>query len=421
MKVTKWLMLLCLCFAFSAQAVAVEIEYWHPQQPPSAKITDKEMAGRFMVAHPEVKIKLQGIPVENMSDKMTLAVVSNRLPDVVRDYLGRVGDWANKGLLEDLNGTLSQEDLDDYYESLLDTFTINGELIGYPHRLWVQTYDVNKTILDKVGVALPEGEWDMTEWEGIAEKVATIPDVFPTVLFAGGRGGDYWILQVFEIFGAHLYEKKDYTRTTLNCAGGLKTLEWMMDVLDKGWAPKGAAGMQGKECLGLWNSGKIAMGCAGTRIALPSYNQELFDSGIVDELQDIRVVTQPHAEGVPAPGLFAGPSGVVVFKQDDAEVKTAAVAFAQFLSSRELCEYWNATYFELPVRRSLNPFAGIEAYEKAMALIEKYGLEDMGITSQHYLEGRDLFSLLRQEVYSKVKKPAEALKDFEEAIANLWK
>jgi len=419
MRAIRFMVAALACVAFALSASAVEVEYWHPQQPPNGDVLDRDMAEEYMRANPDVRIRLQEIPVENMADKMTLAVASGRLPDVVRDYLGRVGAWGNMGLLEDLTGTLPQEETDDFYPDILDSFVIKGQLIGYPHRMWVQTYDANKTILDKAGLELPQGEWDMAQWDAMAEKISAVPDVYPTILFAGGRGGDYWMLQVFEVFGAHLYENKDYTRTTLNCAGGLAALEWMASVIGKGWAPPGAAGMSGKECTGYWDAGRIALGCAGTRMALPEYNRENYESGVADELQDIRVVTQPHAVGAPTPGLFAGPSGFCVFKHDDG-AKDVAVAFAQHMTDAEHSDYWVRTYASLPVRKSVNPWAGINAYMKTVELVGEYGLADMGITSEHYLEARDLFSLLRQEVFAGLKEPQEALDDFEASMATLW-
>jgi len=409
-----------LCAVFALPVAAVEVEYWHPQQPPNGDVLDRDMAAEHMRAYPEVKIRLQEIPTENMADKMTLAVASGRLPDVVRDYLGRVGAWGNMGLLEDLAGTMPQEDIDDFYPDILQSFVVNGQLIGYPHRMWVQTYDANKTILDRAGVELPRGEWDMAQWNAMAEKISAVPGVYPTVLFAGGRGGDYWMLQVFECFGAHLYESGDYAHTSLNCGEGIAALEWMLEVLANGWAPAGAAGMSGKECTGYWNEGRIALGCAGTRIALPEYNRENFESGVAKELQDIRVVTQPHAAGAPTPGLFAGPSGFCVFRQDSDGVRNAAVAFVQDMTGAERSEYWVRTYDCLPVRRSVNPWVGIDAYESTVRLVGEYGLADMGIVSEHYLEARDLFSLLRQEVFAGLKGPREALDDFEASMAALW-
>ena len=97
----------------------------------------------------------------------------------------------------------------------------------------------------------------------------------------------------------------------------------------------------------------------------------------------------PSAEGVSSGGMAAGPTGAVVFKQDDPVKREWAIEFARFLASPELQVEYAVNSNQFPSRFSVpNPFEGNPDFTRVNAWIQEHGVEDMGLSSPTYAEVR---------------------------------
>lgn len=394
------------------------ITFWSAV-PPSHGY-DIEAIEEFEKAFPNIKINREYVEMGNMSQKVMIAIAGAMTPDVLTDDACRVSSWWYQDVLVSLNGKLSEEDLNDFIPSILNFLTLEGNLIGYPLNYGARTWSINKNLVEKAGVVnlLPSGEnleWFLSDFMEVAEAIAQLDEgIYPLGFFANLPSGDYYMLINFQMFGATLYQNGDYTKTTLNSEEGIKALEWMIQMVEEGYAPKGVAGISCGDWLNMIVAGKVATGYAYD----PKRRQEHFDQGLIGYLAEDYIVEPPHVRGTPAPPMFIAPQVVSVFKGDKVD---SALKFAEFFankeSTRRLIDILPGT---LSSRKSVLPI-GDEAVTIAQNIVMKNGVGDLGMNSPHYLEVRNLQFPELQAAFSGLKTPREALNDFAEAVANLWK
>lgn len=373
----------------------------------------------FEEANPNIRVELKWISPGNMADAISLAAAADATPNVVLGFAGRNVSWYYQDLLEPLTDTLTKEEREDFYPGVLEGYTINDELFSYPAYQTLIVYFVNRTRLTEAGVQnlIPlDRELTQETWMAIAEKVVNLPNVYATCLFASGKGGDYYTLQYFQMFGANQFEGGDYSKTTLNSEAGVKALEWMISLVEKELVPPGPAGMTSQDH-GRWmNSGRLAMFGGIPNLATPEWQAES-----LDQYWDWEVVQVPHVEGVPAPGLFPSPTSIVVFEEKDAEKKAAAIVFAKFLTSTEVQTITTNWASSFPTRKSVvTDLMRRPNYQFIMEYLAWAGMADLGINSPDYLEVRLARFPELQAAYMGTKTPKEALDDFAKTVEEMW-
>ncbi len=415
------ILIVCLLAAslVAGAAERVELVHWNVPLGEMKVKTDQMLAEEFMQLHPEVKVVTETVPWGQVELKVRVGLAAGMPPNIQRDYFGRLAAWINLGATTSLNDTFSEADLDAFYPDLIEAFTFDGELSGMPTVFTVNSYHVNKGILDKAGAVFPEGEWTVADYEEIARKVKAI-GIWPDAFFAGSEQGDNWTLVVFEFFGAEIWKNGDYTETALNSPAGVQALEWMISMVEKGLIPPGVAGRKAGEFAAMQRTGKIAMGAGAMRNSTLVYRQKMLESGQVEELQDIRLTEIPRLEGLSSPGYPFSTAGVVVFEHDDAEEVYWAKQWVKFLTSEENIEWNGVSNSQFMSRKSVNPWVGRETFDRALELIEKNGMYDVGMKSRFYNECRHLLYPELQAAFLGVKTAQEALDDFAKAVEVLW-
>ncbi len=411
------MLMISLVLSFSTTVLAKRtITYWDTNPPTEVAMENYK---RFLVQFPDIKVEREYIPPGSVREKVMIAIAGDTTPDVLFDYIGRVAAYYYQDALEPLNGTLPQEDLNDFLPSVLAQFTIDETLIGFPVPFGCRVWGVDKIIVEKAGVEnlLPQGlnrEWSFEDFMTVADAVKEL-GIFPFCFFTGATGGDYYQIMYSQIFGAKLYEDGDHTKTTWNSEAGVRALEWMMQMIDEGYAPPGAAGLAYGNALDMKAAGKVLVG----GLFLPSRCQEHYDSGVIDYVQNDWQIEVPHIEGVPAPPLFNGPGGFCLFKS--VKDKDDALTFMRFMVSKESVENINLnTKGWIPISSRLSaevlPEARITQY-----MVNKNGVGDLGLTSPYYGEIRVLMASELQAAFMGIKSPKKALDDFAQGVAELWK
>lgn len=387
----------------------------------------KEALTIFERLNPGIKVENEFVPMGNVADKVTLAAAADALPNVLLGYAGRSFAFYFQGLTEPLEVTLTQEEIDNFVPGVLDIYTIDGTLTSFPVYHNVIIYSVNRTLLEDAGCSelLPENrEITLDTWTQIAEKTSNLPGIYPSCLFAKGKGGDYYMLQYFQMFGANQYEGGDYTQTTLNSDAGVRALEWMLEVVEKGWSPPGTAGMNSQDYSRWMTSGKIVLMGGSPAQSTIAGRTNYFDNGFADQVYDCPVTQTPHVEGVPVPGLFPSPTNVVVFKgETDSAKREAAITLAKFFLSQDFMDWiLGSPVACLPTQRGVT--AAVEflpAYQFTLDMLAEVGIADLGMASPHYLEVRLARFPELQAAFMGIKTPREALDDFAKAVADMWK
>jgi ABC-type glycerol-3-phosphate transport system substrate-binding protein len=381
---------------------------------------ERLLAEEFMKMHPNVTIEVDALAWEDLTTKVTAAIAADSPPDVLKDYLGRTSGYAWQDLLEPLENAIPQEEYDDYLPDLINQYTINGHLHGLPLFYWITCMAGNKAIWDAAGATdllpLDDGEWTFDEYEAALRAVQKPDEIWPLGLQVASEQGDYMYLAYMWGMGATLYPPADYSRSALNSPEGVAGVEKIVQWVNEDLIEPGATTITGDDLNNMFYTGQTAI--QGSSLAAKTSLERAKLEGRVTTDIDLFFAMFPHAPGVKTGSMAAGPTGVVVFKQDDPEKRYWAIEFARFLANadnqREYCI--NASQF--PSRKSVGtPLAGDSDYEKLLAWVKEYGLSDMGLASPNYYEMRvQLFPRLQAAMLGE-KTPAEALADYEK-VAN---
>ena len=377
---------------------------------------EKILARRFMEMHPEVEIRVQSVSWDDMTTKVPTAVMAGRGPDIVSDYLGRTSGYAYKGWLEALEDDIPTDELADYHEDWIAQYTIDGHLHGLPGYAWLNLLVVNRAIWDDAGKGdlipgLDDPTWTVDEFRQACEAVAKPGKFWPVGLSLASEQGDYNRFSYLWGFGARFYENGDYANPRLNSETGVKGMEFLLELLEKGFIQPGPTTTKDDFIEGLIWTGKVGM--MGSSLMFWNLTEIAQKEGRVKTRMDLTLATYPSVSGVKA-GLAMGPSGHVVFKQSDPAKRKWAIEFARYMSSPEVIEAFCRNCGQLPSRRSVaNPLPDDPFYTACLSIMKEHGVEDMGLTSPYYYDIRVELTDQMQAALLGEKTAAKALADYE--------
>jgi multiple sugar transport system substrate-binding protein len=162
----------------------------------------------------DVKIDLQKIGSDDFYTKLLLRLDSGDVPDVIHVGGNLIGELADAGYVEPLDGYLgSWEDWKQYPDSVRGGVTYNAKVWAIPYGLDMRWLYYRKDDLQKAGLA---ADWQPANVQGILDaaakvKAAAIPNVLPYALYAGpaGSGGtaDHAFVPLLWAYGGELQDK----------------------------------------------------------------------------------------------------------------------------------------------------------------------------------------------------------------------
>lgn len=163
----------------------------------------REAVSLFEEENPGITVQTSFSDFPDYWTQRSTDATSGELPDVMQMDASRLLEYANGGLLGDLNPyTESQLDVSLIDEELLASGEANGELLAIPTGTNTLALFYNPELLDELGVEAPE--WDYT-WEDYHAFVAEVSeagaDGDPQVY----GGGDYTL--VWWMFMQHMVQQ----------------------------------------------------------------------------------------------------------------------------------------------------------------------------------------------------------------------
>jgi ABC-type glycerol-3-phosphate transport system substrate-binding protein len=127
---------------------------------PGSKTQDPatwQMVQEFNKKHPDMKIKLEGQPVDQHEQRMTIAAQSGTLPEIFWVYDSLAKTMVKSGDLLDLSPILAENDLKaKFAPSMLAGFRSGNVQYGLPYQALITGFYYNKAILDECKIAVPE-------------------------------------------------------------------------------------------------------------------------------------------------------------------------------------------------------------------------------------------------------------------------
>jgi multiple sugar transport system substrate-binding protein len=334
----------------SAPAKPVTVNVWHYWDGANAD-TFQAMADEYSKSHPGVTVKAVNIPSSDLITKIQTSAKTDTLPSMAIMDLVSVPQVAQTGKLVDLKPLIDSATMSDIYPALLDFGKDGDKQYAVPVSTNNLGYMYNKDLYKKAGLNpdTPPKTWEELETQAQQIKDKTGEPGVELYTQAGDSGeGLTWNFQVSLWQAGGEFLRADNKTAAFNTAAGKKALQFWVDLLNKGLAPrtqwgafeKGNAGgaQEGAWMVGIWKS---------------------------DPPFDFGTATVPYpSDGKPATNM--GGERAVVFTSDEATQKASADFLTWFLAPEQVTS-WSEKTGMLPVRKAVGDSA---AYKQWIATTE---------------------------------------------------
>lgn len=376
---------------------------------------EKIQAEKFMDEHPNVTINVQVVTFEDLPKKVPVAIKGGNPPDILRDFIGRTAQYAHQGVLENMEDLIPEKELDKYLDDYIDMSTVDGELHALPIYSWVQAAVINKSLWKDAGkedLLPPEDDpvWSVDQFKE-ALKAIKDENVYPAGIQVSEAQSDYGLLSWFWGHGAKLYEDDDHSKTALNSSEGVKALKDLVELKDEDLLVPSVVSAGNEDMDTYMNKGQL-----GIRFPAGATQWDKIrraeEEGKAEGDHDLMFVKEPDVDGVES-GVSVGPTELAVFKQDDEYKKKMIGEFVKFLGNPEHQEVYSTTAGQLPTRKDVKIEDQPDYMRYTQEIMEEYGTEDMGVTTEHYSEVRELLAPLVQNAMLGKITPEEALDKYE--------
>lgn len=436
--------ILTAVFALSTLAVAqqeIELTWWinpwrivTPDMAEGESPTGEEyaryMSEQFMELHPNVTVHYELVPNAGFGEKVTTAIFAGNPPDVLKD-LDWNPDWAREGLLEPIDGYLSEEDRADFLSYALAKGNVDGQ-----HYIWPwnnsnngmgSTMILNTALFEEAGVAippLPERSWTIEEFMSAAEKLTMDRDGDGTTdvyaLTFAARDTENMLSWLFR-FGARLINEEG-TEFVLNSEEGVRALQLVVDLIyEHGYAPTGGEALDVYGTIDNLHQQRAAIGYGGI-YEIGRIDRYLNEGRMADPI-NVVLAPFPYDPAV-GPVAYETSGGFLVFEQNDDYRREMAMELARFLTNQENIKMLESLLY-ITARRSANAeltFANVSDYTDDVATevgvyqaaidhgVPFFGPSDLDISA-----AMEHFTAAMEAALSRSKTPQQALDDFVEA------
>lgn len=148
--------------------------YWEVANADGYVIIDKAIK-KFEKLHPEIKIHYySGIPKADYEEWLARKILKGDAPDVYMILSEDFSHMVSLGLLENLDKEIQEDksvEIRDYYETSLEAGKIDDRQYALPYETVPTLMFVNKTLLEKEGILVPDADWSWDDLYRICKKV----------------------------------------------------------------------------------------------------------------------------------------------------------------------------------------------------------------------------------------------------------
>jgi multiple sugar transport system substrate-binding protein len=368
------------------------------------RLLEEELLPQFYEQHPDVKVTVDYTDYGSLNEKLTTAVASGLVPDVMMMGVGWIEAFASNGVLADLgdHGITVDELSADFTPEILEGGVWNGGLYAVPIMLDTRFGIARKDILAEAGFTEPP-----SSWEELREYAIEL-----TERSANGEleraGFDLLSMdlrQMYEVFlfsnGGALFND-DYTEPAFNSPEGVEALQFLVDLIRTDQVEDIGFSSTEIDVHPLLNGrAAMAVGHNNLWVQLQEAAPEIADELIpftIDEAQ---------------PGMFFG--GTLATVSANSAHPDAAAALVEFLSSPDAALAANEQRGNVPARTELLD----TEYVQENPLVQ-YAMENLDVAQREggvpqWLEIRGDFTPAIEAALLGDKTPQQALDDLAES------
>ncbi len=290
----------------------------------------QQLVDEFNAAHPDIKVSLEAYGSE-YDTKIAAGMGAKDAPDVM--YMWNYPTY--KDALEPLDAYLEKEGAEfkeNYYETLWNYNTADGQVLGLPVGYTTHVVYYNKDLFDQAGVPYPKSGWTWNDLQETAKKLNNPADSVSGFAFSGTPDP-----YDFEMFlwgnGTAYVDDAGSLQGNVNSGKSIEVLSMFQNMLKEGYAitTEGSGATEMK-------SGKVAMFTNGAW-SIGSLKEAGINFGVVE---------LPSFNNGSAVSIVSS-SGISMSK--DSKSKEAAWEFIKFWTNDEANKA--RIDYELPVLKSV--------------------------------------------------------------------
>ena len=319
------------------EPVTITFASWVDESPMMQSLRD-----RFQELHPNITVDFQGVPAEEMTDRLTTQVAGGNPPDTVFLDQSAVVDFASRNALLDLTPYIETSVAvvrDDYVGAFLEAVLWQDTMYGLPYDGESTGLFYRKDLFEAAGIAAPPKTWEEIE---AAAQALTTEGQYGYILFAP-EAAYYWYPYLWQNGGELLSE--DGSQILFNSDEGKEAAEFYVGLAQ--YSPPDFLNSNSYDGRVAFATGQVAMYVAGA----------WFASVLQDEFPDItgQWDAAPLPERVRCATTIAGDALVIPAATQNPD---AAWKWIEFLSAPQNMALWTLGTPEepgslLPPRTSL--------------------------------------------------------------------
>jgi multiple sugar transport system substrate-binding protein len=350
----------------------VTLEFQSLSDQPAAIEATEKIVEEWNSANPDVQVEIVPTGWDGVYDKLITQFNGGAAPDIIHYEAASIVPFARDGYLADLSEYMSEETRADIPEGVLESVTVDDQIVAYPTELQSYMVFANSKLLEDAGVQVPTG--DTMTWDELREiaRATTKGDTYglgwglssPTATFmtmAPGFGGTF-----FEGSGM------DAAITIGEGEMALPELVNAMAYEDKSILPVTLT-QSGSEAIAPFYAGQVAMTVQG------SYQAANIAK---DAPADLEWVVLPPLEGPQGAGQAANPQTLSV--NIDSEHVEESAEFIEFFTQTENLAALNEADALIPATTSAQE-------HMASKLGEENGWDTILASGQHFTSAPYLF------------------------------
>ncbi|MFS0612788.1 extracellular solute-binding protein [Lederbergia ruris] len=341
-----------------------------------------------------VKVNFEQIPWANRDQKILTALVANNGPDVFYAIPDQMPQYADEGMLLELDPYLEDLDMDDFVDTALVSTTWKDKLYGLPILQEAYTFLYNVDIVKDIGgdpENLPKTWDEFDEWA----KKAKDKGYYAMSFAGGGSMNGTFYPYVWQAGGDIVNEDNE---VLINNEKSLKAWERLDHMYKEGWIPEDS--ITAMEHDALWDSGKL-LAVQGSGASITNIlSKDLFEFVIAPPLTGEEQVTYGTT------GMFVAPVNT--------DNPAAAAEFIKVMTNTENQKRFNKVTQYIPTRESAKEIFDEEPYLSQLATYTEYALP--GVI---HPAGRTIMPFIQSELQTMMegkKTPKEAADAAAEAI-----
>jgi len=205
------------------------VVYAHPPCPPQLMKIYEDVFDDFREEHPEIDFRVER--VTSMYEQNILTRIAGGVaPDIIFVYPQNFALWVSKGAIIKLNDLIEQDpdfDIGDYYENIVDIFSVGDGIYGIPKDGTSFYLTYNKDIFDRAGIPYPDETWDWDKFLEVSKKLTKDVDGDGKV-DQFGSGAPSWEELVWQNGGRVFSD--DAKRCLLDSPDAIEALEFYADL-----------------------------------------------------------------------------------------------------------------------------------------------------------------------------------------------